>query len=49
LHRAAKCWLGVDDPVLTVQATKQLRELLGIGQCGGRTSTIEFLIAIEAF
>ena len=49
LQRTAKGWLGVDNPVLTMQATKELRELVGISQCGGRTGTMEFLAAIEAF
>jgi len=44
-----KSWLGVDDPVLAMQAAKELRELLGISQCGGWAGPMEFLAAAQAF
>ena len=47
--RTAKGWLGIDDPILTVQAAQQLRELLGISEGGGRTGTMKFLAAVQAF
>jgi len=35
LHGTAKGRLSIDDPVLAVQAAKQLRERLGISERGG--------------
>src|SRR5215472_18566413 len=47
LHRTAKGRLGVDDPILTVQAAQQLRELSRISERGRRARTVEFLTAVE--
>lgn len=49
LHRTAKGWLGIDDPVLAIQATKELREWLGLSQSGGWASAAEFLVSVQAF
>jgi hypothetical protein len=49
LERAAKGWLGVDDPILTVHAAKQLRELPRISERGRRACTMEFVAAVQMF
>src|SRR5262249_21594722 len=49
LHRATEGWLGIDDPILTVQATQQLRKLSRISERGGRTGTMKYLAAVQAF
>jgi len=37
LHRTAKGGLGINDPVVAVQAAHEFCELLRIGQSGGGT------------
>ena len=41
--------LGIDDPVVTVQAADEFGELLWIGQSGGGTSAAELVAAVQTF
>jgi hypothetical protein len=39
LHGSTEGGLGIDDPVVAVQAAEELRELPGIGESGSRART----------
>src|SRR5215510_2927198 len=49
LPGSTKGLLGIDDPVLAMQAANQLCELARIGQRGGWSGAVKFLVAVEAF
>ena len=41
--------LGVDDPVVTVQAANEFCELLRIGESGGRTGAAKLVATVKTF
>src|SRR5215831_2640844 len=49
LPRATEGWLGINHPVLAVEAAQQLAKLLLVGQSGTRSRAMEFLLTVKAF
>ena len=49
LHRTAEGRLGINDPVVAMQAAEQFGELLRIGESGGRAGAHELVPAMETF
>src|SRR5271167_4478175 len=49
LQRTAEGGLGIDDPVMAMQAADEFRELLGVGKSGRGPGTVQFLTAMKSF
>ena len=49
LHGSAEGGLGIDDPVVAVQAAEEFGELLRIGESGGRTGAAELVATVKTF
>jgi hypothetical protein len=47
-HGTAESGLGINHPVVAVEAVEQLRELSGVGESDRRACTLEFLATVEA-
>ena len=49
LHGSTEGGLGIDDPIVAVQAAEELCELLRIGQTGGRTGAAKLVATVKTF
>src|SRR5207302_8707297 len=49
LHGSTEGGLGIDDPVVAVQAAEEFCELPWIGESGGRAGTAEWVAAVQTF
>lgn len=49
LHGAAEGWLGINHPILTMQAAEEFGKLLRVGEHRGRARAAELLAPIETF
>ena len=49
LHGATESLLGIDNPVMSVQAADEFCELQRIGESGGGASAAELVAAVETF
>src|SRR6266567_2147518 len=47
LPRPAESWLGVDPPIVSMEAAQKFAELCLIGQRGGRSGTTQLLTTVE--
>ena len=49
LQGTTESGLGIDDPVVAMQAADEFRELLGVGKSGRGPGTVRFLTAMKSF
>ncbi len=49
LQGTTESGLGIDDPVVAMQAAEEFRELLGVGKSGRGAGTVQFLTAVKSF
>ena len=49
LHRTTEGLLGIDDPVVAVQAAEEFGELLGIGESGCRPGAAKLVATVKTF